>query len=215
MTISLFHSLSCKKDKDETVIDIDGNVYHTVKIGDQVWMSENLRVTKYRDGTAIPDIADNTQWSNANTGAACYYNNDLVNLQTYGRLYNYFAVHSSKQLAPEGWHIPSESEINILLLYLKQDGSSIGGNLKEVGYTHWNEPNTNATNKNGFTALPGGLRTNMGIFTELATRGVWYSSNELSSTNFTWGFYVRYNSGDYNATAPIPQTGLSVRCIKD
>ena len=149
-----------------TVTDIDGNTYQTVKIGDQWWMAENLKVTCYRNGDAIPNITDGTTWASLSTGAYCEYNNDINNVATYGRLYNWYAVTDSRNIAPAGWHVPSDAEWKQLEMYLGMSqseadatgwrGTDEGGKLKEVGTMHWNSPNTGATNESGFTALPGG-----------------------------------------------------------
>lgn len=98
-----------------TVSDIDGNTYNTIQIGTQTWMAENLRVTKYRDGTLIPNLTDNIQWANNTTGAWCYYNNDANNNIPYGKLYNFYAVNNSKNICPNGWHMPNIGEWSVLI----------------------------------------------------------------------------------------------------
>ena len=128
----------CKKNagKYNTVTDIDGNAYHTVAIGKQVWLVENLKVTRYRNGDQIPNVSDNKQWCNLTTGAYCNYNNDANNVTTYGRLYNWYAVHDIRNIAPKGWHVATDVEWKILTDYL--GGETIaGGKLKETGTTLW------------------------------------------------------------------------------
>ncbi len=157
----------------DTVTDIDGNVYHTVTIGTQVWLVENLKTTRYNDGTSIPLVTDSAAWSNADTSAYCWYNNDIANKNTYGALYNWFTVNTGK-LAIAGWHIPTDAEWTTLTDYL--GGESIaGGKLKETGTTHWRSPNAGATNESGFTALPGGHRDVNGTFSAMGDDGFWWS----------------------------------------
>ena len=145
---------SCHKDPDDPNIvkDIDGNIYHTVTIGNQVWMVENLKTTRYNDGTAIPNVTDSSVWSKLSTPAYCWYNNDASSYKaTYGALYNWYAVNVQK-LCPKGWHVASNAEFYALNSFL--DGEC--GKLKEAGTIHWYSPNKGATNETGFTALPGG-----------------------------------------------------------
>ena len=196
-----------------TVTDYDGNVYKTVKIGDQWWMAENLKVTHYRKGEVIPNVTDNTAWSNLTTGAYCEYDNNSENVETYGRLYNWYAVSDSRNIAPEGWHVPTDAEWSTLVTYL--GGASVaGGKLKETGTTHWNSPNVGATNESGFAALPGGSRSNNGYFNLLGYYAYFWSSTE-SGSNCAWSrtlYYViasvyRYDDGK--------QYGFSVRLVRD
>ena len=150
----------CKKENDEqisdgTVTNIDGNVYKTVKIGKQWWMAENLKTTRYRNGEEIINITDPIQWGALVIGAYCWYNNDISNKGPYGALYNWNAVMDDRNLAPVGWHIPTDEEWTTLSTTL--GGESVaGGKLKEAGFSHWNAPNTGATNESGFTVLPNG-----------------------------------------------------------
>ena len=174
-----FITVGCKKDSadNNTVKDIEGNVYHIVRIGNQVWTSENLRTTRYNDGTSIPLVTDNSDWGNLNSGGFCWYDNDSISYKNaYGALYNWNAVNTGK-LAPVGWHIASDEDWTILISYLGGD-SVAGGKLKEKGTTHWAVPNAGATNESGFTAIPGGYRHMNGEFFEIGQ-----SSNLWSSTN--------------------------------
>ena len=139
-----------------TVTDVDGNVYNTVTIGTQCWLQENLKTTKYKDGTSIPLVTDNSAWGSLSTPGYCWYNNDDTYKNTYGALYNYYTV-LTNNLCPSGWHVATEREWSTLVTYL--GGASIaGGKLKESGTTHWVTPNTGANNETGFIALPGGRR---------------------------------------------------------
>src|SRR5665648_943598 len=131
MVMFLMLSSSCSKtDTNDptpsgTVTDIDGNVYKTVTIGTQVWMAENLKTTKYRNGDPIPNITDATAWTNLTTGAYCNNNNDANYATTYGRLYNWYAVNDIRNIAPAGWHIPTKAEWTTLTTYLGGQGLSL------------------------------------------------------------------------------------------
>jgi uncharacterized protein (TIGR02145 family) len=196
-----------------TVTDADGNVYHTVKIGAQVWTVENLKTTKYNDGTAIPLETDSVTWSNRTTPGYCWYNNDPGTYKsTYGALYNWYAVNTGK-LAPIGWHVPTDSEWSVLTTHL--GGASVaGGKLKEAGTTHWASPNTGATNETGFSALPGGSRYSNGAFSSLGFYGSWWSSTALAAP-ISWYRYMFYGAADLSRYSYFSADGLSVRCVKD
>lgn len=192
-----------------TMTDQDGNVYKTVTIGTQTWMAENLRTTKYNDGTAIPNVTDGDEWSNLSTGAYCNYDNttNIVTIATYGRLYNWYAINTEK-LAPEGWHVPSYDEWAVLISYL--GGEYIAAKkLKEAGTSHWIDPYDEATNQTGFTALPGGHRDySDGTFHYLGYYGNWWSATE-ENTDLAW---YRW---DFNRSFSSKGVGYSVRCVKD
>jgi len=197
--------------------DQDGNLYKTITIGTQTWMAENLRTTKYNDGTSIPNITSSEEWSSLTTGAYCNYNNttNLDTIATYGRLYNWYAVNTSK-LAPKGWHVPTDAEWEILTTYL--GGTSIaGGKLKETGTTHWTTPNTSATNETGFTALPGGLCHTTGQFMVSGLVGGWWSSTENTNypTTDAYPRNMRYQVSDVYQVNGIKKVGYSIRCVKD
>jgi uncharacterized protein (TIGR02145 family) len=197
------------------VTDVDGNVYNTVTIGTQTWMKENLKTTHYRNGDPIPNVTDNAAWITLTTGAYSNYNNDAANVATYGRLYNWYAVNDARNIAPAGWHVPTDGELNALVNYL--GGVSIaGGKLKEAGTTHWASPNTGATNSSGFTALPGGFRLSTGgFFGYITQNGYIWSSTEYNAAG-AWLGGVSYNSnGVESGTSVFKYSGISVRCIKD
>ena len=169
----------------DPAIDADGNSYGTVTIGNQTWMAENLKTTKYKDGTAIPNVTVDAAWAALTSGAYCYYKNNVGTDYgaTYGALYNWYAVNTGN-LCPTGWHVPTTAEWTTLTDYL--GGLSVaGGKLKETGTTHWLTPNTGATNAFGFTALAGGMRyDNNGSFWDLYEyAGYWWSSTASSSSN--------------------------------
>ena len=197
----------------EQLTDADGNIYSTVIIGTQIWITENLKTTKYNDGTDIPLVTDNTEWASLTTPGYRWYNNDMGTYgDTYGALYNWYAVNTGK-LCPEGWHVPTDEEWTILTDYL--GGADIaGGKLKEAGTTHWESPNTGATNETGFTALPGGYCSNMGSFVLIGTHGNWWSSSEYM-TNNGWKIGLVYNSSSVDSHGAIKIYGFSVRCIMD
>lgn len=197
---------------DDTVTDIDGNVYHTVTIGSQVWMVENLKTTRNNDGTAIHHVTSDTEWTLLTTPAYCWYNNDLSNKNPYGALYNWYAVNTGK-LAPTGWHVPSDAEFAILSSYLGGESVS-GGKLKELGTTHWASPNLGATNEFGFTALPGGYRAENGEFIYIGRGGNWWSSSQHAYEN-SWYVGISYEYIGTGRGADLKGRGFSVRCVKD
>ena len=159
--------------------DIEGNIYYTVRIGDQVWIRENLKTTKYNDNTDIPVVTDNVTWINLTTPAVAWYNNSESYLDhKYGVLYNWFTVNSSK-LCSTGWHVPNEDEWTTLVEYLGGEYNA-GGSLKEQGTGHWTNPNLGASDIYGFTALPAGFRTglNPGTFRAMGYISRWWVSTE-------------------------------------
>jgi uncharacterized protein (TIGR02145 family) len=205
------------------VNDIDGNAYNTVIIGSQIWMKENLKTTKYNDGTLIPNVTVDAKWASLTTGAYCDYSNTLANSTTYGRLYNWYVVDNNaatklasnggKNVCPTGWHVPSDAEWTTLGFFL---GGNKGGKLKETGTTHWITPNTGATNETGFTALPGGTRDENDAFSYIGEYGYWWSTTEVST--FPAGGVGRDLSHSHDMLGIISiykRLGFSVRCIKD
>jgi uncharacterized protein (TIGR02145 family) len=199
------------------ITDAENNTYKTVFIGTQQWMAENLKVSKYSDGTTIPNITDNTQWQNNTTGAWAYYNNDAAKNAKYGKLYNWYAVskttNSNKNVCPTGWHVPSDAEWTVLTDYL--GGESVaGGKLKEVGTSNWNNPNTDATNTSLFTGLPGGSRYYSGNYNNIGYNGNWWSSTEDDANNAWNRGLSSYYGGAYRSGSS-KEDGFSVRCLRD
>jgi uncharacterized protein (TIGR02145 family) len=195
------------------VTDIDGNVYWTVRIGDKWWMMENLKVTHYRNGDSIPNVTDNGTWQGLSTGAHCEYNCDPAYVGTYGRLYNWYAVVDSRNIAPAGWHVPSDEEWQTLVDSL--GGSAVaGGKLKEVGTTHWNSPNAGATNESDFSALPGGYRDLNGYFHNVGYTSPFWPSSEYSSSH-AWYRSVNYDDSEVYHYYDNKHYGFSVRCVRD
>ncbi|HRZ98354.1 MAG TPA: fibrobacter succinogenes major paralogous domain-containing protein, partial [Paludibacter sp.] len=175
-----------------SMTDQDGNVYKTVTIGTQTWMAENLRTTKYNDGTSIVAINSSNEWSALSTGAYCNCKNTENNgeIATYGRLYNWYAVNTGK-LAPKGWHVPTFDELSALITYLGGE-TEAGGKLKETGNTHWTTPNLGATNEVGFTALPAGLCEPKGTYSQFGAYGTWWCAT--GETNSCWSLSIGYMS---------------------
>ena len=219
MGLLLMFSTSCEKDdnKDDpkVVKDADGNVYKTITIGEQTWMTENLKTTKYNDGTAIPLVNDNKAWGALTTPAYCWHGDDETNKATYGALYNWHAVKTDK-LCPTGWHVPDADEWAVLVSSLGGEDVA-GGELKEAGTTHWKDPNGGANNNSGFTALPGGGRSDQGHFTtDFEKHGNWWAANE--STDYpAMAWFSTLNCFKEDATIYFTnkKSGMSVRCIKD
>jgi uncharacterized protein (TIGR02145 family) len=213
--------------------DVDGNTYTTVTIGAQVWMKENLKVSKYRNGDPIGEVSDAGQWAaiydNPSGQAAwCYYNNDAANNTTFGKLYNWYAVADPRGLCPAGWHVPTNHDWQLLTMYLDpaadttQCCSNIaGGKMKstgtiEAGTGLWFAPNQDATNSSGFTAFPGGVRF-FDSFNYFGRFGVFWSSS-TSTTGLTGAWY-RELSYDYASSRGFvffsKADGFSVRCLRD
>jgi uncharacterized protein (TIGR02145 family) len=204
----------CQRKGRETVTDIDGNVYHTVKLGSQVWMVENLKVTRYQNGDLLPNVADTTQWCHLPAGVYCSYNNDAKNASVYGHLYNWFAVTDSRNIAPKGWHVPSYKEIEMLVAFLGGD-TIAAAKLKETGTAHWLQPNMGATNESGFTALPGGYRFNHeGTFHTLGSNGYWWTTTQ-SIELYAWSKRIFWYFAHADYDHDLKTLGFSVRCVKD
>lgn len=213
MMLSL--TLTCKKEESppETVSDIEGNIYKTVKIGSQIWMTENLRTTRYNDGTEIPKITEATAWGNLTSDGYCWYNNDESKyLYPYGALYNGYTVNSGR-LCPSGWHVPQIEEWQILREFTG-DSTKGGGKLKEVGFDHWIAPNKGADNSSGFTAIPAGIRYFEGTFASvLYFTGIW-SSTETGALD-QWYMSLYYGDATFTINRIDKNHGFSVRCLKD
>jgi len=197
-----------------SVTDVDGNSYATVQIGTQCWTQSNLRVSKYRDGSSIPNLTDDTQWSETNTsstGAWCNYNNDASNGTTYGKMYNWYAVNDSRGLCPTGWHVPTDAEWTTLENHL--GGTSVAGGAMKSTTTGWSD-NGNGTNSSGFTGLPGGYRVNAGGFTDVGNNGTWWSSSDAGS-GLAWYRILYSSSADVYGNSIDYRFGFSIRCARD
>jgi uncharacterized protein (TIGR02145 family) len=218
-TLILFSS--CKKDDDDKKIvkDIDGNVYKTVKIGNQEWFAENLKTTKYNNGTPIPNVTSNSDWGNLTSGAYAWYeNNEATYKNAYGALYNWYAVNTGN-LCPTGWRVPTDAEWTTLPDYA--GGASVaGGKLKSTrtapdSHPRWYSPNTGATDEYGFSALPGGSRHHgHGAFSDVGSLGFWWSSIENDAT-YAWFSSVYYGNRSVFRGFNNKRSGFSVRCVRD
>jgi uncharacterized protein (TIGR02145 family) len=198
-----------------TISDIEGNIYKTLQIGSQEWMAENLKATMYNDGTEIPNAIDDATWIGAIAEAYCDYDNNPVNCNIYGRLYNFNVAASTNQknICPTGWHVPGDHEWNTLVDYL--GGESVaGGKLKETKTIHWLSPNTGATNESGFTAVPGGYRGSTGSFSNINYHGQWWTSAKISASGGLY-FGMTFEDSSVSNNAHSKSFGLSIRCVKD
>ncbi|MDP3359642.1 MAG: FISUMP domain-containing protein [Lutibacter sp.] len=205
------NSISSIYENTYLVSDVDDNIYHTIMIGSQVWMMENLKTTKFRNGELIPNITSANGWANTSFSAYSNYDNNERFVSTYGRLYNGYTINDHRNICPEGWHIPTVEEWSTLESYLGGFNSA-GGKLKEIGTNHWKSPNSGASSSTNFLALPGGARNYTGEFGYLSQICYWWSmTNNINGP--VWS--VNYNSANfYKDTAPN-KFGFSVRCIKD
>ncbi len=202
------------------VTDIDGNEYVTVIIGEQEWMAENLRTTKFNNGDQITNVTDNSQWADISTPAWAHYDNDSQYENPFGLLYNGYVIDGSRNVCPEGWIVPSDDDWNILIGYLDPSfdpdsqgtqSSTAGGKMKSTGTEHW-EFNNEATNESGFTGLPGGFRNQGGVFSNLGERGQWWASAD-SNTSFAYTRILQ-SANSVSRTPYSKKFGLSIRCLK-
>jgi len=218
------------------IIDIDHNIYYPVNIGDQTWMADNLKVTRYPDGSIIPQVEDRLTWFSfaLYTRAYCWYDNYGAIGATYGGLYTWPAAMninsetdikpgSVQGVCPDGWHLPSDSEWQQLEMFLGMSlaeadgeewrGGDEGGKMKHEGIQWWTSPNTGSTNESGFRALPAGWRDGAGYFRNLGTSARFWSSSKRG--DYAWVRQLDYNSSQiYRGTKGLYE-GISVRCIKD
>jgi len=198
--------------------DTDGNVYETVWIGEQLWMAENLKVTRYNNGDAITYIANGEHWGSMNEGQYGVYDDDPINSNKYGNLYNWAVIGDFRGICPIGWHVPSNDEYTVLTDFLGGEDVA-GGKMKEAGLEHWNyysdQITSETTNESGFTGLPAGHRnTNTGDYVYMGFYGYFWSSTETSS-DLAWRQYLfNYSSGIGRDTFGKPN-GFSIRCLKD
>ena len=174
-------------------------------------MKENLNVSKYRNGDVILQVQDADEWAKLTTGAWCYYENNSENGKTYGKLYNWYAVVDPRGLAPKGWHVPSDAEWTKLVYYLGGK-SSAGGKLKARAL--WASPNKGATNESGFSAFPGGVRSNDGNCYDVGEFGDFWSASEDCS-NYAWSRSLYFDSSGVNRDFNDKRSGFSIRCVRD
>jgi len=219
-TVLFVTTVSFGQKLKDTVVDYDGNVYHTVKIGTQTWMVENLKVTHYCNGDIIPNVKDPIKWGEQTKGAYCNYRNDSIKVKTYGRLYNWYAAKDSRNIAPIGWHMPTDKDWQKLVDYLGGEAQA-HDKMKEIDSTHWVITNKHVTNSSGFTGLPGGWRDGHGHYDMIGCMGgFWLDKKKFKKTG-AWYRYltIGYNITDGKASKYITVCGrtygLSIRCVKD
>ena len=194
-----------------SITDIDGNTYNTVQIGNQVWMSENLKTSRYRNGGLIPNVTVNTAWRDSTTGAWSNYNHDAANDPIYGKLYNWYTT-LGDTLCPTGWGVPTDAEWTTLTDSL--GGASVaGGKMKTIGNAYWNTQQ-GATNVSGFSALPGGYRVSNGSFFYIRNYAFFWSATE-SGYYSAWFRFLYHLNGDVSRNFNNKSVGASVRCLRD
>ncbi|HRW67942.1 fibrobacter succinogenes major paralogous domain-containing protein [Lentimicrobium sp.] len=201
-----------------SVTDIDGNVYIIIEIGPQSWLGQNLKTTRYNDGTPIPLQTDAGIWDTLSTHAYCWYENDIAYKEPYGALYNWHVINMAenggKNVCPIGWHVPEDDEWTALTDYL--GGHTVaGGKLKEAGTTHWTPPNSGATNETGFTALPGGERGTGGAFAVMDSEGNWWTAYAHPTYGSAYYRSMGFASASVYRTHLSKTFGMSIRCISD
>ena len=215
----------------QIVTDIDGNVYKTVTIGAQVWMAENLKSTRYNDGTAISLVTEGKVWAIPSTPAYCWYNNDeATNKKAYGALYNWYAVDSAsnggKNVCPVGWHLPPDSLWTILTDYLVSNGYGYGGSViniaKSMAYiAGWSEAPGEGeigyeqakNNTSGFAALPSGYRDFDGTFDAAGSFTGWWAGTEYGPGD-AWSRVMIYSGSNISRQENSKEIGYSVRCVR-
>ncbi len=211
-----------------TTTDYDGNVYKTIKIGTQIWMAENLRVTHYKNGDTIPQLSTDSAWSKAKAGGQCGYKGatfaskthaDSVTLIKYGRLYNGYVVNDTRGIAPLGYRIPKDADWKVLTNYVSTHFGKSGSIAKALsGTTDWKVNIDNGlldlskNNSMGLTALPAGMRFGDGTYDGMGTSVFWWTSTEQSSTSF-WTQSMYYNESDVVKLLHDLRSGLSIRCV--
>lgn len=221
-----------------TVTDVDGNVYKTIVIGTQTWMAENLRTSKFRDGSLITNVTDTAVWRTTKAGAWCDFNNDVSNGVKYGKLYNWYAVADVRKIAPEGWHVPTDAEWTKLQTFianitdsLSKKSVSVNDSLVKMSYakalssqSYWIAcPTLGAVgcnpllnNLSGFSALPGGNRYLNGSFNLMGSDGFWWSSTATPVTAVVAKYRnLSYSFNGIFSNTDSKQNGYSVRCVKD
>lgn len=217
LSFSFFKLQSQNNVTGSTVTDIDGNIYKTVKIGNQVWMAENLKTTHYRNGdpilTTVPDTLN--YLTEAMPKYQFIYKNDPENLAIYGRLYTWYAATDNRNICPVGWHLPTIEEFKTLDSALGGKNAAIG-KLKATGTQHWLAPNADATNESGFNGLPGGWRSVKGKYGGLGKYGHWWCSNRQTE-EYVFRMFLSFDESCYknHLGSSDPQNAWSVRCVKD
>lgn len=228
MLISIVFFTSCKKKSDDpapstttttptpsgtTVTDVDGNTYNTVTIGKQTWMKEDLKVTKYKDGTPIPNLTGSSTWAtNTNTSGAY---SDNSNTAYSGKFYNWAAMVDSRGICPNGWHVPTDAEVDTLVAFLEQTAWGTAGGQMKSTTSDWQSPNLGATNSSGFTGLPFGILSDVsGINMGYSTNGYYWTATQYDANNGAfYGLY--YNAANLVNSYQLKKYGAGCRCLKD
>lgn len=217
-----------------TVTDIDGNVYSLAEIGNQCWIAENLRTTKFSNGDVIPNITGTSEWLNVSSAAWCWFDNDSQHEVPYGKIYNGYTIEDQREVCPLGWHSANNEDWGELVLFLDPGGDTTsvtgfppteihstiaGGMMKESGTEHWSAPNTDAVNSAGFTALGGGYRAHLsGTFTEFGDNGTFWSDVEFYGQGLPFAVatrWLKYDNGNIQVTNMNASGGAYIRCVKD
>ena len=209
--VKVLDSISIGARLGKGLFDIDGNKYKTVIIGNQEWMAENLRTSKYTNGKPIPNLSKNDQWNSLNIGGCSMYNHLQNNNLSYGRLYNWYAVNTGN-LCPSGWYVPSNDDWNELIEFIGGEDDA-GGKLKESGLNLWQSPNEGGTNNTLFKAKPAGYRDANGYFGSLGNGSYWWTSSGYNENGASY-FEVKYDHGKVESNSTDERYGFSVRCIK-
>jgi uncharacterized protein (TIGR02145 family) len=207
-----------------TVKDIDGNIYKTVQIGNMIWTTENLKVTHYTNGDAIPNIIQSYEWPSLTIGAYCKYENNDSLVNIYGYLYNFHAIKDKRKISPPGWHVPTDDEFKDLMIFLGMSkidadsigmhGNNFGGKLKTSGTLNWEDPNIGATNESGFSALPSGYRLYDSNFEGIGSSCSFWTSSQYDSSTAWLRILLNIDSGIVRGHGPL-ENGASVRLIKN
>ena len=211
-------SLICFTDLKAQVSDVDGNTYQTVIIGDQNWMAENLKTTRYATGDTIPNVINKEKWLNLTDGAWSYYKNDEKFNEVYGKLYNWYNVIDERNVCPNGWHVPSDAEWKILADFIISNGHEgrEGLALKSInGWNTFDGLSGNGTDDYGFHALPGGNRNINGNFSNLGKNGYWWSTSEHANPVNAWSRYLYSNNRNIMNYEDFKNYGFSIRCLQD
>jgi uncharacterized protein (TIGR02145 family) len=239
LSISVLFLPACKKSSSNTdtssgptVTDIDGNVYHTVTIGTQIWMAENLEVKHYRNGDPIlagPALIMHADSAGDTTGYVYAFDNSQANANVYGLLYNWYAIRDARNVAPIGWHVASDAEFEALVNHLGGNyhlypygDTTVGGELKEAGVAHWGDPrvpnsNIGGTNISGWTGLPGGFLY-QGVFNSLRSGGVWWTTTTMQAPNPLNEAYIlslTYYNKNASRGVTFKPDACSIRCLND
>ncbi len=221
--------LETKYEEYGTVKDIDGNRYSLIKIGEQVWLGENLKVSRFSNGDTILEAKSEQYWQEAGNSikaAWSYYDNKAINYDIFGKLYNGYAATDNRGICPEGFGVPTENDWVKLEKYLglshdeidniggRGINNNIGGQLKAKGVFHWKYPNRSATNQSGFSALPGGGRETGGMFYFGGYLAEFWSKTEYDNYYDAWYRSLGYDSGEFGRGYALKHHGMSIRCIK-